>query len=101
MKGSYFGFRSPQQLVEMHERSKNTFIVLYAFIFTLFAQRLPNDSLNDNISQTPPLRDTNLWWLVRLVNLISIFTDGFTQQTRRAINVNRYNLWGKPATHRV
>ncbi len=60
MKGSYFGFRSPQQLVEIHERSKNTFIVLYAFIFTLFAQ-LPNDSLNDKMFQTPPLRDTNLW----------------------------------------
>ncbi len=95
MKGSYFGFRSPQQLVEIHERSKNTFIVLYAFIFTLFAQQLPNDSLNHKMFQTPPLRDTNLWWLVWLVNLISIFTDGFTQQTRRAINVNRYKPMGK------
>ncbi len=28
MKGSYFGFGSPQQQVDMHERSKNTFIVL-------------------------------------------------------------------------
>ncbi len=41
MKGSYFGFGSPQQQVGMHARSKNTFIVLqYAFIFTLFAQWL-------------------------------------------------------------
>ncbi len=32
---------------------KNTFIVLYAFIFTLFAQQLPNDSLNDKMFQTP------------------------------------------------
>ncbi len=65
MKGSYFGFGSPQKQVDMHARSKNTFIVLqYAFIFTLFAQRLPNDSLKDSFFQTPPLRDANLWWLV-------------------------------------
>ncbi len=33
MKGSYFGFGSPQQQVDMHARSQNTFIVLYyAFI---------------------------------------------------------------------
>ncbi len=43
MKGSYFGFGSPQQQVDMHVRSKNTFIFLKnAFIFTLFAQGLPN-----------------------------------------------------------
>ncbi len=28
MKGSIFGFGSPQQQVDMHARSKNTFIVL-------------------------------------------------------------------------
>ncbi len=28
MKGSYFGFGSPQQQVDIHARSKNTFIVL-------------------------------------------------------------------------
>ncbi len=28
MKGSYFGFGSPQQQVDMHARSKNTFIFL-------------------------------------------------------------------------
>ncbi len=28
MKGSYFGFGSPQPQVNMHARSKNTFIVL-------------------------------------------------------------------------
>ncbi len=28
MKGLYFGFGSPQQQVDMHPRSKNTFIVL-------------------------------------------------------------------------
>ncbi len=28
MKGSYFGFVSPQQQVDMHARSKNTIIVL-------------------------------------------------------------------------
>ncbi len=46
MKGSYFGFGSTQQQVDMHVNFffKNTFIVfLYAFIYTLFAQRLPND----------------------------------------------------------
>ncbi len=65
MKGSYFGFGSPQQKVDMHARSKNTFIVLkYAFIFILFAQRLPNDSFNDSFFQTPPLREANLQWLV-------------------------------------
>ncbi len=48
MKGPYFGFGSPQQQADMHARSKSTFIVLkYAFIFTLFAQRLPNDSFKD------------------------------------------------------
>ncbi len=61
MKGSYFGFGSPQQQVDMHARSKNTFIVLkYAFIFTLLAQQLPNDSLNDSFFQTPPLHDADL-----------------------------------------
>ncbi len=68
MKGSYFGFGSPQQQVGMHARSKNTFIVLqYAFIFTLFAQWLPSDSLNDSFLQTPPLCDANLWWLVDFI----------------------------------
>ncbi len=38
--------------------------------FTLLAQRLPNDSLNDSFFQTPPLHDANLQWLVRLVDLI-------------------------------
>ncbi len=28
MKGSYFGFGSPQQQVDMHSSSKNTFIFL-------------------------------------------------------------------------
>ncbi len=28
MKGSYFGFGSPQQQVDINARSKNTFIVL-------------------------------------------------------------------------
>ncbi len=28
MKGSYFGFGSPQQQVDMHARSKNTLIFL-------------------------------------------------------------------------
>ncbi len=61
MKGSYFGFGSSQQQVAMHARSKNYFIVLlYAFIFTLFAQRLPKDLLNDSFFQIPPLCDPPL-----------------------------------------
>ncbi len=61
MKGSYFGFGSPQQQVDMHSSSKNTFIFLeYAFLFTLFAQRLPNDSFNNSFFQTP-VRDANLF----------------------------------------
>ncbi len=67
MKGSYFGFGSPQQQVDMHVMSKNTFIVLYVFIFTLFAHRLPNKSLNDSFFQTSPLRDANLRWLVDFI----------------------------------
>ncbi len=35
--------------------------------FTLFAQRLPNDSLNNSFFQTPPLRDANLRWMVDLI----------------------------------
>ncbi len=54
MKCWYFGFVSPQLQVDMHARSRNTFIVLsYAFIWTLLAQWL----LNDSLFQTPPLRD--------------------------------------------
>jgi len=64
MNGSYFGFVSPQnkqQQVVMHARSKNSLLVLqYALIFTLLAQRLPNDSLKDEFFQTPSLRDANL-----------------------------------------
>ncbi len=39
---------------------KNTLIFLqYAFYFTLIAQRLPNDSVNDSFFQTPPLHHAN------------------------------------------
>ncbi len=54
--GSYFGFGSPQQQADMQK----TFHCQYAFIFTLFAQRLPNDSFNDSFFQTPTLGDANL-----------------------------------------
>ncbi len=50
MKGSYFGFGSPQQQVDMHARSKNTFIS-YALIFTLFAQPLPKIRSTLNFSK--------------------------------------------------
>ncbi len=63
-------FRFCLQQVHVHERSKNIYIFLYAWIFTLFAQRLPNDSLNDSFFQTPPLRDATLRWLVRLETTI-------------------------------
>ncbi len=68
MKGSYFGFGSPQQQVDMHARSK-TLSLSYNmyFFFTLFAQRLPNDSFNDSFFQTPPVRDANLLWLVDFI----------------------------------
>ncbi len=60
----FWVWESPRQ-VDLHAMSKNTFIVLqYASIFTLLAQRLPKDSLNDSFFQTPPLRDTNLRCLV-------------------------------------
>ncbi len=67
MKGSYFGFGSPYRLTCM-QGQKNTFIfLLYAFIFILFAEWLPNDSLNDSFFQTPPLCDANLLWLVDFI----------------------------------
>ncbi len=40
------------------------------FIFTLIAQRLPNDSLNDSFFQTPPLHHANQRWWVQLADLI-------------------------------
>ncbi len=48
MKGSYFGFGSPQQQVDMMQGQKtlSLFYNMHGF-FTLLAQRLPNDSLND------------------------------------------------------
>ncbi len=65
IKGSYLGFGSPQQQVDMHARSKTTFIVLrYAFIFTSLAQQLLSDALKDSFLQTPPLRDANMLRLV-------------------------------------
>ncbi len=43
MKGSYFGFVSPQQQVDMHARSKKTLSLPYNMhlFFTIFAQRYP------------------------------------------------------------
>ncbi len=35
-------------------QGQKTLVLKYAFIFTLLAQRLPNDSLNDSFFQTPP-----------------------------------------------
>ncbi len=93
MKGSYFGFGSPQQQVGMHARSKNTFIVLqYAFIFTLFAQWLPSDSLNDSFLQTPPLCDANLWWLVDFI--LPVMPDKAAFVRAVLLCVQRYR--GKP-----
>ncbi len=53
MKGSYFGFGSPQQQVDMHARSKTHSLSYNMHLF------LPN-LLNDSFFQTPPLRDANL-----------------------------------------
>ncbi len=45
MKDSYFGFGSPQQQVNSMQGQKTR---SYSYnIFSLFSQRLPNDSLND------------------------------------------------------
>ncbi len=55
MKGSYFGFGSPQQQVDMHAIIYNMHLFL-----PCFAQRLPNDSFNDSFFQTPPVRDADL-----------------------------------------
>ncbi len=64
-ESSYFGFGSPQQQVDMHARSKKHFHCLKICIyFFLFCSRLPNGSFNDSFFQTPPLRDSNLRWLV-------------------------------------
>ncbi len=46
---------------------KKYFHFLIIFIFTLFAQWLPNDSLNDSFFQTPALCDANLRWLVDFI----------------------------------
>ncbi len=60
MKGSYFGFRSPQQQVDMHAGSKNTFIVnMHLFLLYLLKD---SQTLNDTFFQTPSLRDANLQW---------------------------------------
>ncbi len=67
MKGSYFGFGSPQQQVDMHARSKNTLFSIIVFICTLLAQRLPSNSF----FQTPSLRDANLLWLVSSSSQVS------------------------------
>ncbi len=48
-------------------QGQKTLSLSSAFIFTLFAQQYPNDSLNDSSFQTPPLRDAKLRWLVQLV----------------------------------
>ncbi len=56
------GYESPQQQVDMRARSKTLSLSYNMHLFfTLFAQQLPNDSLNDEFFQTTPLRDANLW----------------------------------------
>ncbi len=61
MKGSYFGFGSPQQQVDMHARSKNTFIHFKHFSYNM------HYSFNDKFFQTPPLRDAKWRWLVDFI----------------------------------
>ncbi len=43
---------------------------------TLFAQRLPNDSLNDWFFQTRPLRDSVLRWLVISFKAVFVIVSG-------------------------
>ncbi len=66
MKGLYFGFGSPQQQSCMQGQKTLSLSYTMHTFFTLLAQRLPNDSLNDSFFQTPHLRDANLRWLVDL-----------------------------------
>ncbi len=54
MGNERFIFWSPQQHVDMHAG------FMICIHFTLFAQRLPNDFLNNSFFQTPALRDAKL-----------------------------------------
>jgi len=60
IKGSYFGFGSPQQQVDMHARSKTLSLSCNMHLFfTLFDQRLSSDLFNDSFFQTSPLHDAH------------------------------------------
>ncbi len=54
MKGSYFGFESPQQQVDMHARSKS---LSFSYNMHLFVPYLLIDS---QTIRSTPLRDANL-----------------------------------------
>ncbi len=56
MKGLYFGCKSPQQQADVYTRSKTR---LFSYMH-LFLPYFLNDSLNDSLFQTRPLRDANL-----------------------------------------
>ncbi len=58
MKGSYFGFGIPNNSLTCMQGQKTLSFSYNMHLF--FAQRLPNDSLNDSFFQTPPLRDATL-----------------------------------------
>ncbi len=78
MKGSHFGFGSPQQQVDMHARSKNTFIVYKMHLFLPYLLVSKTIRLTIHFSKHPPiLRDANLQWLVRLVLGIRFKNDSF------------------------
>ncbi len=63
MKGSYLVLESSTGWHACKVK-KHFHFLIYAFIFTLFVQRLSNDSFKDSFFQTPPLHDANLRWLV-------------------------------------
>ncbi len=58
---------SNNRLTCIQDKKTLSFSYNIHLFFTLFAQRLPNDSLNDSFDQTPPLHGTNLRWLVDFI----------------------------------
>ncbi len=68
MKGSYFGFGSPQQQADITCKVKKRLSFSYNMhLFLPYCSTTPKDSFNDSFFQTPPLRDANLQWLVDFI----------------------------------
>ncbi len=70
LKCPYYGLWKVHILVlgvPNNKVKKHFHFLIICIYFTLFAQQLPNNSLNDSFFQTPPLRDANLQWLVDFI----------------------------------